>query len=99
MLQGSGTNLKLLEYLAVGVPVVSTPFGARGIDVVDGEHLRFAEPDRFAAAIAEVLADPDAAQIRAAAARSLVRDRYSWDSLGADLAGVVSDIVPSEARK
>lgn len=96
---GSGTNLKLLEYLAVGVPVVSTPFGARGIDVVDGRHLRFAEPDRFAAVVAEVLAEPDAAQDRAVAAHTLVRDRYTWDSLGADLAGVVTDIVPSEARK
>ncbi len=96
---GSGTNLKLLEYLAVGVPVVSTPFGARGIDVIDGEHLRFAEPDAFAAVIAEVLDDPDAAQTRAEAARALVSARYSWDSLGPALADVVSDIVPSEARK
>ncbi|WP_421119176.1 glycosyltransferase [Aquihabitans daechungensis] len=96
---GSGTNLKLLEYLAVGVPVVSTPFGARGIEVADGEHLRFAEPSDFAAVVAEVLADPAAAHARAEAARALVRDRYSWDSLGSRLADVVSDIVPSEARK
>jgi glycosyltransferase involved in cell wall biosynthesis len=96
---GSGTNLKLLEYLAVGTPVVSTPFGARGIDVVDGEHLRFAEPADFAAVVAEVLADPDAAQRRAEAARTLVTDRYSWDRLGRRLADVVTDIVPAEARK
>ncbi|MCU1371032.1 MAG: putative glycosyltransferase [Ilumatobacteraceae bacterium] len=96
---GSGTNLKLLEYLAVGTPVVSTPFGARGIDVVDGEHLRFAEPDRFAATVAEVLADPASAQVRAEAARALVRERYSWDSLGTALARVVADIVPAEARQ
>lgn len=96
---GSGTNLKLLEYLAVGTPVVSTPFGARGIDVVDGEHLRFAEPDRFGAVVAEVLADPAGAQTRAEAARALVSERYSWDRLGSALAGVVSDIVPVEARR
>lgn len=96
---GSGTNLKLLEYLAVGTPVVSTPFGARGIDVVDGEHLRFAEPDRFAAVLAEVLADPTAAHHRAEAARALVGERYSWDGLGGQLADVVREIVPAEARK
>jgi len=96
---GSGTNLKLLEYLAVGVPVVSTPFGARGIDVVDGEHLRFAEPVVFARTVAEVLADPVAAHAQAEAARVLVTDRYSWDSLGSRLADVVSDIVPAEARQ
>ena len=39
MRTGSGTNLKVIEYLAAGVPVVSTPFGVRGLDVVDGDHL------------------------------------------------------------
>ena len=96
---GSGTNLKLLEYLAVGIPVVSTPFGARGIDVVDGEHLRFAEPDRFAAVVREVLDDPAAAAARADAGRALVTDRYGWGALGEQLAGVVSDIVGPELRK
>jgi glycosyltransferase involved in cell wall biosynthesis len=67
--------------------------------VVDGEHLRFAEPADFAAVVAEVLADPDAAQRRAEAARTLVTDRYSWDRLGRRLADVVTDIVPAEARK
>ena len=32
-----GTNLKVIEYLAAGVPAVSTPFGVRGLDVVDGD--------------------------------------------------------------
>lgn len=90
---GSGTNLKLLEYLAAGIPVVSTPFGARGIDVVDGEHLRFAEPHAFADAIAQVLADPAGAAARADAARALVAERYSWDRLGGQLAGLVTDLV------
>src|SRR5690606_3517555 len=46
MRTGSGTNLKLIEYLTAGVPVVSTPFGARGVDVVDGVHLTLAPPER-----------------------------------------------------
>ena len=29
---GSGSNLKLVEYLAVGLPVVTTPFGLRGYE-------------------------------------------------------------------
>ena len=30
ILSGSGTNIKVLEYIAYGLPVISTPFGARG---------------------------------------------------------------------
>ncbi|MFN8017735.1 MAG: glycosyltransferase [Acidimicrobiales bacterium] len=96
---GSGTNLKLLEYLAMGVPVVSTPFGARGIDVVDGEHLRFADPGAFADAVAEVLADPAGAATRATAARSLVAERYAWSALGGRLAALVDDLVAARAPK
>lgn len=94
MRTGSGTNLKLLEYLAVGAPVVSTPFGARGIDVVDGEHLRLAEPVAFADAIAEVLADPVGAAHRADRARERVSARYGWSTLAAQLATVVRGVVP-----
>jgi glycosyltransferase involved in cell wall biosynthesis len=89
---GSGTNLKLLEYLGWAIPVVSTPFGARGIDVVDGTHLRFAEPTDFAAAVHDVLADPSGAARRAEAARVLVAERYGWPNLGAHLAGVIDEL-------
>ena len=99
MRSGSGTNLKLLEYLAAGAPVVSTPFGARGLDVVGGEHLLLAEPPDFAGAMADLLADPEAAARRAEAGRALVTSRYAWDALGARLHRVVLDLVAKPARQ
>ena len=36
MLKGSGTNLKILEYMASGIPVLTTPVGARGLDIEAG---------------------------------------------------------------
>ena len=32
MISGSGTNLKMLDYMASGIPVISTPIGARGLE-------------------------------------------------------------------
>ncbi|WP_455437067.1 glycosyltransferase family 4 protein [Hungatella hathewayi] len=32
MMSGSGTNLKMFDYLSAGIPVVTTSFGTRGID-------------------------------------------------------------------
>lgn len=36
MMTGSGTNLKMLDYMANGIPVISTEVGARGLDIPNG---------------------------------------------------------------
>lgn len=88
---GSGTNLKILEYLANGVPVVTTPFGARGIDVVDDEHLIV--DDDLVRGLARVRDDPAATVDRALAGRVLVEERYEWSALAERFAAVVSDVL------
>ena len=35
MASGSGTNLKMFDYMAAGIPIISTEFGTRGIDRKD----------------------------------------------------------------
>ncbi|HXH56414.1 glycosyltransferase family 4 protein [Iamia sp.] len=92
MMSGSGTNLKVIEYLAAGAPVVTTEVGARGIDVVDGKHLLVVSPSHLARAIRAVVADPTAAAQRAAAGRDLVERHYDWPGLGDSLAAVVDAI-------
>lgn len=34
---GSGTNIKMIEFLASGIPIMTTSFGARGLNLVDKE--------------------------------------------------------------
>jgi len=76
---GGGTRLKLLEAMAAGVPVVSTPLGAAGLEVVDGTHLLLAEePGELAAAAERVLADDDLAMALSRSGRELVEERYDW---------------------
>jgi glycosyltransferase involved in cell wall biosynthesis len=36
MLSGSGTNLKMFDYMAAGIPIITTKFGTRGIDNKEG---------------------------------------------------------------
>jgi len=58
LLSGSGTRLKILEAMAMGIPVVSTSIGAEGIAARDGEHLRIADtPENFAQAVADLMGD------------------------------------------
>src|SRR5690606_7639083 len=58
LLSGSGTRLKILESMALGTPVVSTSLGAQGIDC-GPEEIRLADtPERFAAAILDLVDHP-----------------------------------------
>ena len=78
MFSGSGTNLKVLEYLAAGVPVVTTPTGARGLDLVGGEHAVVGSIEEFPALIARVLRDDGLRATLRARGRRLVEDRHDW---------------------
>jgi len=70
---GAGTRLKLLEAAAHLVPIVTTSLGARGLPLVDGEHLLIADDAAgLADAVLRALDDPGAADRRAAAAHMLV---------------------------
>jgi glycosyltransferase involved in cell wall biosynthesis len=93
LLSGAGTKLKLLEGLASGRPVVSTPLGAQGVDVRHGEHLLLAEgADSFAAAIIDLLGDSRVRSELAAHGRRLAEARYDWRVLGERYARALADL-------
>lgn len=92
MRTGSGTNLKLIEFLGHGVPTVTTAFGARGLPLTDGRELLFAEPNAFSCAIDRVLDDSGATALRTLAGWELAQ-RYSWNVIGDDYRKLVGGIV------
>jgi glycosyltransferase involved in cell wall biosynthesis len=80
---GGGTRLKIVEALALGTPLVSTPIGAEGLELEGGRHLALAErPEEFAAACAALLDDPAAARQLGLAGRAQVEQLYPWPALG-----------------
>lgn len=92
--QGGGTRLKILEAMALGTPVVATTKGAEGLDVAGGEHLLLADdPERFAASVLRLLADPDLVSHLRVNARRLVEQRYDWDAIGRRFAALVEETV------
>ena len=79
---GGGTRLKLLEAFAAGKPVVSTSIGAEGLDVIHGEHLLVADtPDKFAAAVIQLIDNRELADRLTSAARARVERHYGWDAI------------------
>jgi glycosyltransferase involved in cell wall biosynthesis len=74
--RGSGVKVKVLEAIASGVPVVTTPAGAEGIHAGDGIIVE-TDPRRLAAATADLLRDESERRQRGAAARGAFLERYS----------------------
>lgn len=76
---GGGTRLKILEAMALGTPVVSTPKGAEGLQVSHGKDILIADtPQQFAIAVCRLLEDSSLHQAIAENARRMVLARYDW---------------------
>lgn len=83
---GSGTNLKMLDYFAAGIPVISTPFGARGLGVRDGEHYLELGPAGFPAAFDRWRGlAPSSAEAMVHSARRHVEQTLSWSGITSEL--------------
>ena len=76
---GGGMRVKILDAWLWGLPIVATPIGAEGIELVDGETILLAgDAPAFAAATLRLLADPQLNQRLRLAGRRWVEQTYAW---------------------
>ncbi len=77
---GGGIRLKLLEALAMSLPIVSTSLGAEGVpELHHSEQLLLGDtPQTFAAAVLWLLDMPELAEHMGKRGRQLVRSHYDW---------------------
>lgn len=82
MKSGSGTNLKMFDYMAAGIPVISTEFGARGIGAVDGKHLSICTLDEMPERIYEVIENNgNSVNKMVREGHLLVSNKFDWKSI------------------
>jgi len=88
---GSGTNIKMFDYLAAGLPVVTTEIGARGIcDAISAPPpVKVVALDQFAVTLRTLFAQADA-DLTAMQAREFVRQNYSWEHISPQLGQLLS---------
>ncbi|GAB4313213.1 MAG: hypothetical protein Kow0059_04310 [Candidatus Sumerlaeia bacterium] len=98
MFKGSGTNLKLLEYMAMGLPVVATPVGARGVADLDPNLLIVAQPEDMAGALQCLLADEERQRSLAEQGRRFIRETFDWNVASAAFRARLSRCLESSPR-
>jgi len=95
--------LAYLEAFAHGCPVVSTPTGANGLAVTNGEHLMITPDDDDDQALARTLVDlardDKRRAARAAAAWRFVAEHHDREVIGARLCDMVTDLVRQRRQR
>ncbi len=74
-----GTQNKILEALAMGVPVVTSSLAADGVDCLAGEHLLVADrPDEIADSVLSLMQDAGKRQRLSEAGRARMLSHHHW---------------------
>jgi glycosyltransferase involved in cell wall biosynthesis len=75
---GGGTRLKIIEAMAMGLPVVSTTVGAEGLDTCSGENILIADDaTSFTQSVQKLLSNPGL-RARMAKGGQILARRYDW---------------------
>ncbi len=85
-----GTQNKILEAMAMGVPVVTSRVAAGGVDAIAGEHLLVgSNPQEYAQATLALLRDPAQRARLAQAGRARMLSHHAWPASMQKLDGII----------
>jgi len=87
---GGGTNTKMLEYMASGLPIITTEVGARGLDVENKKHAIVCNIEEFPYWIETLLNDEDLKIKLGKNAKRLVERKYDWKVIGKNINKIYS---------
>lgn len=94
-----GTQNKILESMAMGVPVVCSERASGGVDAVAGEHVLTAQDtQQYVTAIAGLLDSPAERERLSRAGRERVLSRHSWASSMQRVDALIAGVIESRAR-
>jgi len=82
LLASAGTNIKVLEAMAMGKAIVSTPAGINGLDLTPGSDVVAVQSGaEMTAAIKDLLMNPEKRTAIGRQARTTVERGFDWDAI------------------
>lgn len=98
-LVSAGTNLKVLEAMAMQRAVVSTPSGCAGLGLEHGTNVWIADkPEDFIRAIQTLLDDPELRHAIAFAGHEHAERHFGWKAIGASQRALLRELMPPRVR-
>lgn len=96
---GSGTRLKIIEYLALGIPTVSTEIGAEGLPVCDNRDILIATDakDDLIKKITILLNDEKLQQRLSENGKKLVIEKLDWSVVLKEYLRIYDELKPGNA--
>jgi glycosyltransferase involved in cell wall biosynthesis len=86
VLSGGGIRIRIVEAMAMGIPVVSTSLGAEGIDVTHGSDIMIADdPENFSEAVIKLLENQTFFANIGKNARSFIEEKMNGNKLATGL--------------
>ena len=96
---GAGVQNKVLEAMAVGLPVVSTSLGAEGLPVEDGSNILIGnDPRTFADHVIKLLKDNALRKKIGETGLKLVRDKFPYETGVRILEAVLKEVADKKRR-
>lgn len=94
-----GTQNKILESMAAGVPVVTSRVAAGGVDATDGQHFVVADtPAGCAQALLKIMSDPSERARLSIAGRERMLSNHAWDRSMRRLDGIIDRCLSMSIR-
>jgi glycosyltransferase involved in cell wall biosynthesis len=94
-----GTQNKILEAMAMGVPVVTSRVAAGGVDATEGEHFLVADsPDEYAREAVSIMDDRALRERLAQAGRARMLTHHAWPRSMQRLDSIVERCVSGYGR-
>ncbi|GAB5492821.1 MAG: glycosyltransferase [Phototrophicaceae bacterium] len=78
---GAGIKNKVLEALAMGIPLIATPLSMEGISATDGKQVLVADIDDMSNKIISLLENPSLQKTLSEHSRPLIEAHYTWQSV------------------
>jgi sugar transferase (PEP-CTERM/EpsH1 system associated) len=96
---GAGTQNKVLEAMAMGIPVVCSNIGFAGLGISSGDGaIMQTDPQEFANSVIHLLSSEESRRKVGTTGANVIKTRFDWDIIAAQLEGYLAEVAALKAK-